>query len=107
VRKFWSFLQEPPKTPFPGVKIHSAFLTRTMLTRMEFETGTVIPEHSHDHEQITIVLAGRMEITISGESRVLGVGDVAAVPSRALHSARVLEPTVAVDAWSPVRDDYR
>ena len=107
MRNFWSFSREVPKSPIKGAKVHSASLTNTMLTRMEFEAGCEIPEHSHPHEQISIIIEGRMEITVGGVTRTLEKGDVAAVPSNVLHSARVLEPTVAVDAWSPVRDDYR
>ncbi len=95
------------ESPLKGVAIRSVHLERTMMTRMEFEAGCEIPEHAHEHEQITLILDGEMEITVAGETRLLSQGEAVAVPSNVLHSARFPTATVAVDAWSPVRDDYK
>lgn len=96
------------KTPVKGVKIRSVFLDKTMMTHMEFEPFSVLPEHKHDHEQITMILEGEMEMIVNGEKSLMKKGDVAAVPGSVLHSAKVTgQFTVAVDAWSPARDDYK
>ena len=46
--------------------------------------------------------------SINGETKVLKTGDGVVIPSNQEHSAKILDkPTRAVDAWYPVREDYR
>jgi len=54
------------------------------------------------------VVEGAMEFMLGGQVQVLRAGDGACIPPGTAHSARILgEPTVAYDAWSPPRDDYK
>jgi len=49
-----------------------------------------------------------MEFTLNGEIRILKAGDGVVILSNQEHSARILNrPTKAVDAWDPIREDYR
>ena len=49
-----------------------------------------------------------MEFTLGGKVQVLRAGDGACCPPDVPHGATVLdEPTVALDAWYPLREDYR
>ncbi|MDD4903960.1 MAG: cupin domain-containing protein [Candidatus Bipolaricaulis sp.] len=92
----------------PGITRRAAWIKDVMLTFFTFEPGSVVPPHRHPNEQITIVVRGAMEFSLDGESRVLRVGDGVCIPPNTPHAARILsEPTVAYDAWSPPRDDYR
>ncbi|MCR4405530.1 MAG: cupin domain-containing protein [Anaerolineae bacterium] len=60
------------------------------------------------HEQITYVLEGTMDFTLGSETRILRAGDGVCIPPNTPHSARILEaPTRALDAWHPVREDYK
>jgi len=94
--------------PVTGVKVRAVCLDKVMMTYMEFEPEAVLPEHSHPHEQITVIHEGRLEMTVGGQTKVMGKADVVVVPSNVVRSARTLgEPVIAVDAWSPVREDYR
>lgn len=79
-----------------------------MMTFFEFEPDAVIPSHKHPHEQITYVSEGEMEFTLEGEKKVLRAGDGVVVLSDKEHSARILSKlTKAVDAWYPIREDYK
>jgi quercetin dioxygenase-like cupin family protein len=79
-----------------------------MMTFFDFEPGSVVPEHSHPHEQITYVTRGAMEFRLGDEKRVLRAGDGVCCPPGAVHSALILdEPTSALDAWYPLREEYR
>ncbi|MEN6369703.1 MAG: cupin domain-containing protein, partial [Thermotogota bacterium] len=92
----------------PGITRRAVWLDNVMLTFFTFEPGSVVPEHQHPHEQVTIVIQGAMEFCLEGTTRVLRAGDGACIPPGVFHSARILsEPTVAYDAWSPPRDDYK
>jgi quercetin dioxygenase-like cupin family protein len=79
-----------------------------MLTFFTFEPEAIVPEHAHPNEQITLVTKGAMEFTLGEETRLLRAGDGVCIPPNAPHRAVVLdEPTEAIDAWNPPRDDYK
>jgi quercetin dioxygenase-like cupin family protein len=102
-------IEELPGTEMlPGITRRAAWLDNVMLTFFTLKPESVVPGHQHSHEQITIVVRGAMEFSMGGTTRVLRAGDGVCIPSGVFHGARVLsEPTVAYDAWSPPRDDYK
>lgn len=71
-----------------------------VVTRWTYPPGTFFDMHTHDVDKIDGVLSGRFEITMFGQSVVLGPGDAIRVPRGAAHSARVIgaEPVVSLDA---------
>ena len=92
----------------PGIGRRAVWLSGVMLTFFTFEPRSVVPEHAHPNEQITLVTRGAMRFTLAGEVRVLRQGDGACIPANVPHSVVVLdEPTEAIDAWNPPRDDYK
>jgi len=105
---FFTVSELPETEMLPGVARRAVYLEHAMMTFFQFEPGSVIPEHSHPHEQITYVVRGEMEFTLGGAVRVLRAGDGVCCPPDVPHGATVLdEPTVALDAWYPLREDYR
>ncbi len=78
-----------------------------MICEFTFASGVRIPDHAHPHEQVGYIIAGRVRMTIGGETVELGPGDSYCAPSNVPHSAVTLEPTVIVDTFSPPREDYR
>ena len=98
----------PATEMLPGIFRRSVYLDDVMLTFFEFEPEAVIPEHHHPHQQITFVISGAMEFDLDGEKQVLQAGDGASVPPNTPHSAVITgEGCRALDAWHPVREDYR
>jgi quercetin dioxygenase-like cupin family protein len=92
----------------PGIERRAVWLDGLMLTFFTFEPGSIVPEHAHSNEQITVVTKGVMEFTLGRETRLLHAGDGACIPPNTPHRAVVLdEPTEAYDAWNPPRDDYK
>ena len=97
-----------PHELFPGVEIRAISGESLMLSVVTLEPGSVVPEHSHPHEQMGMMLSGRAEFTIGGMTRILGPGDLWRIPGHVLHKVRTLEaPAVALDVFHPVREDYR
>jgi quercetin dioxygenase-like cupin family protein len=95
------------KEIFPGFKVrfvHSATMT---FAHWEIDAGAVLPEHSHPHEQVVNVIAGEFDLTISGETERLGSGMVGVIPSNAIHSGRAVTKCHIIDAFYPIREDYR
>ena len=95
-------------TIFPGVRISTAAAERMMLSLVDLEPHSVVEEHAHPHEQVGILLSGRMVFTIGGEEKTVGPGDMWRIPGGVRHKVRVLdEPCRALDIFTPVREEYR
>ena len=93
---------------FPGVSIRATAGEAMMLSLVTFEPGTEVPEHAHPHEQMGIMISGRLEFTVAGETQVLETGDIWRIPGNVPHQARAIDgPAVALDVFHPVREDYR
>jgi quercetin dioxygenase-like cupin family protein len=98
----------PATEMLPGVTRRAVYLDDVMLTFFDFAPEAVVPEHHHPHQQITWVVSGSMAFDLDGDKRVLRAGDGVLIPPDVPHSAVILEaPCRAIDAWHPVREDYR
>ncbi len=96
-----------PREIFPGFMgrmIHSANMT---FVYWEVRKGSLVPVHSHVHEQVVNMLEGEIELTVSDITQVLKPGAVLIIPSHAIHSGKALTDCKILDVFSPVRDDYR
>ena len=69
--------------------------------------GAIVPEHSHENEQITYILEGALRFTL-GDGRVLTVsaGQVLVIPSHMPHRAEAVEDTIDLDVFTPPRADW-
>lgn len=97
----------PATEMLPGVFRRTVYLDNVMLTFFDLEPGGVVPEHTHPHEQISYVLEGEMVFTLGDETRTLRAGEGATIPPNVPHSATFPGPARVVDAWHPVREDYK
>lgn len=70
--------------------------------------GHSVPEHSHPHEQIGVVYAGRALLRIGGEEREVKQGDLYCIPGGVPHGNVCLgdEPFVMLDIFYPVREEF-
>ena len=97
----------PLKPAVPGAMMWAVGLEKSMLSYFEMAPDTQFPDHSHEAEQITLVLEGELTFVSGGTTVSLGPGEVIAIPSNVMHSVRTGDrPCKAVDAWSPVRKEY-
>ncbi len=93
---------------FPGVEIRTTAGNQLMLSVVNFEPGSIVADHSHPHEQMGMMISGRLEFTVGGISRVLGPGEIWRIPGGVVHSVRAFdEHAVALDVFHPIREDYR
>lgn len=96
------------KKDLPGVQMWAVALEKTMLTCFTVDANTGFPEHSHESEQITMVLSGTLYFSMAGKVSKVGEGEVIAIPANLPHAVYTMEqPVRAVDAWSPVMEKYR
>jgi quercetin dioxygenase-like cupin family protein len=82
------------------------FGEKTLMTEFLLEKGKVLPMHRHPQEQTGFLFSGKIVLTIGEEEFHVNPGDSWTIPGDVEHGARVLEDSVAVEVFSPVRDDY-
>lgn len=91
----------------PGARMWAVSLRNTMLTYFELDPSTTFPSHTHESEQITMVLEGELYVDNGSRELRVSAGEVVTIPSLAPHSVRSgRKKTRAIDAWSPVRKEY-
>ena len=105
---FWNPEKIAPKVLAPGVTAKIASGEKMMLSLVTLAPDAVVPTHSHPHEQMGMLVSGTMEFTIEGEARVLSGSEMYFVPGGVPHAAKAGPGgAVALDAFSPPREEYR
>ena len=90
-----------------GVTGRPLFGDGAMLNLIEFEPGAVVPLHSHEHEQLGIVLRGEQVLVVEGVEHPLRPLDAYVIPGGVEHSAHCgPEGALVLDVFQPVREDY-
>ena len=82
---------------------------RMMIAHVYFESGEVVPRHSHDNEQITYILSGALHFWFGANDEqevTVRAGEVVVIPSNVPHRALALEDTLDVDIFAPPRQDW-
>ena len=79
---------------------------KTHLIESKFKKGSVHKLHSHPHEQTGYVVSGRLMMTIGDEKFEAEAGASWSIPGGVEYSGEILEETVVVEVFSPVREEY-
>ena len=90
-----------------GIKRQMVVGENVMVCRFTFDPFVVTDVHSHPHEQVTLVVKGKVRFTIDGLTVIAAPGDVMHFPSNNRHGATMLdEEVVLIDIFSPIREDF-
>jgi quercetin dioxygenase-like cupin family protein len=91
-----------------GVHARIVYGERITLGVVELDPDSIVPEHSHENEQLGMCLSGSLVFRVADESRELGPGDTWSIPGNVPHEVRVgPDGAVVIDAFVPARDDWR
>jgi quercetin dioxygenase-like cupin family protein len=74
--------------------------------RFELKKGGVVPTHAHVNEQVSMVMSGVLRFRIDGRETIVKAGEMMQIPGNVPHEVEVLEDAVAIDVFSPVRQDW-
>ena len=97
----------PVEHPAEGIERQMVVGERVMIVRFRFVPFLVTPEHTHMHEQMSLVVSGRVRFFVEGEERIASPGDVLHFPPNCLHGATMMdEEVVLIDIFSPIREDF-
>jgi unsaturated pyranuronate lyase len=101
----WTSIPEEPLNPLISRRvIHTERMT---VCRIRLTKGAVVPRHSHENEQVTMLESGALRFVFDGAEKIIRAGDVLPIPPHAPHRVEALEDSLAVDLFSPVREDWR
>ena len=103
---FKKFKNIDPKEIIPGFTARFIHTSTQTLSLVEVKEGAVLPTHSHPHIQVSQVLEGEFQLTISGTTKICGQGDVAIMESFEEHSGKAITDCKILDVFTPVREDY-
>src|SRR5438132_3204990 len=101
----WSAI--PVERPAEGIERQMVVGEKLMVCRFRFAPLLVTTEHTHPHEQMSIVVSGHVRFFVEGEERIASPGDVLHFPSNCLHGATMMdEEVVLIDIFTPLREDF-
>ena len=98
--------QVPTDELIDGIKRQVVTGEKVMIGRIVFPMGAKVPAHTHESEQITHVLKGKLRFIVEGNEVIVSEGETLSIPSNLEHSAEALEPTEEIYAFSPIRTDW-
>jgi len=95
------------KKALPGIRMKTlCYGVRTLMTEFLLERESMLPVHSHPYEQTGYLVQGHLRLKIGAQEHDVAAGDSWCIPSGAEHGAQALEDSIAVEVFSPVREDY-
>ena len=96
-----------PKELAPGITGYYAHGEKHTMGLVELTKGSIVPLHSHIHEQITYILEGQLDMNIGNIDHSLTNGMYHVIPSNVPHSAIAITDCKLIDTFSPVREEYK
>jgi quercetin dioxygenase-like cupin family protein len=97
----------PVREIFPGLRARLIHSERVTHSWVEVDAGATFPEHQHPHEQIVSVLSGELQLVVDGMTHALTPGMVFVIPPNVKHSGGSKTGARVLDAFAPVREDYK
>jgi quercetin dioxygenase-like cupin family protein len=95
------------RAPLPGIRFKTlAHGSRTLFTEFHLERGRLLPRHSHPQEQTGYLVSGAILLTVGDQKFEAKPGDCWCIEGGIEHQAEILEDSVAIEVFSPVREDY-
>ena len=91
----------------PGIELKTLVHgEKTLMVEFLLEKGRTLPVHSHPHEQTGYLVKGHIRLVVGTEAFEVLPGDSWCIPGNREHGAEIIEDSVAVEVFSPVREDY-
>jgi quercetin dioxygenase-like cupin family protein len=95
------------RSALPGIEQKTlVYGAKTLLAEFLLKKGHRLPRHSHPFEQTGYLVAGRLRLAIGPDEKDVSPGDAWCIPEGMEHGAEVLDDSIAIEVFSPVREDY-
>lgn len=91
-----------------GIKLKVLTYGQEMLmAEFRLSAGATLPKHDHPHEQNGYLVSGRIRLLVDGQEPFDSQpGGSWSVPGGVAHSAEVIEDSVVIEVFHPVREDF-
>ncbi len=108
IPKFKAWNEVPEKTPLEGISMRTVWGEKAMMALFNLAPDAEVPDHSHPHEQLGMVLEGSITFVVNGEEVELKKGATYVIPGGVAHSAIAGEKgAMVLDIFSPPREEYK
>jgi len=95
------------RQPLSGIEQKTlVYGSNTLMVEFRLQKGASLPLHAHPHEQTGYLVRGNIRLTIGPDCHDVLPGDSWCIPGGVFHSAEIIEDSVAVEVFSPVREEY-
>jgi quercetin dioxygenase-like cupin family protein len=83
-----------------------AFNDEMMIVEHTMEKDSIFPRHSHPHCQLAYLVSGHIRVECGDETFEAKAGDSFVVKGGIEHQVWALERSVALDVFTPYREDF-
>ena len=98
----------PAQQLSPGYLARAIHGSRVTFAVVEIEPHAELPEHSHENEQLGIVLRGSVTFRVGSEEREVKAGSTWSIPSQTPHFVKGgAEGAVVLDVFAPAREEWK
>jgi quercetin dioxygenase-like cupin family protein len=95
------------KEILPGISMKAlTWGDNSLLCEFHLRKGAIVPLHEHPQEQTGYLISGRMRFSGDDGDFVVEPGSSWNFKGGVAHAADVLEDSLAIEVFSPVRHDY-
>jgi quercetin dioxygenase-like cupin family protein len=99
--------EENYKEIIDGIKIKTlVYGDETLMTEFQMKKGSLLPAHAHPYEQTGYLLSGNIVLHVGEKKYKRSPGDSWCIPKNIQHKAEIIEDSVALEVFSPAREDY-
>ncbi len=106
MRGFYRLDEVPEEQVTPEITRKIVTGEKEMVVFWRAKAGSHAAAHRHPHEQIFVMLSGRMRFRVGDQTQVCGPGEVCVIPGGVEHEAWWLEDTEVIDVFAPPREDF-
>jgi len=91
----------------PGILMKTlCYGERTLMTEFVMDARSMLPLHAHPYEQTGYLVKGRIRLSTGGVEHDVRPGDSWCIGMNIEHGATIIEDSVAVEVFSPLREEY-
>ena len=106
MRGFFALEGVPQEQITPLIRRRIVTGEKAMLVFWSAKAGAHAAAHRHPHEQVFVMVSGKMKFRLGDETRTCGPGEVCVIPGGVEHEAWWLEDTEVLDVFAPPREDF-
>ena len=104
---FYKHIPSGYKQILDGIQLKTlVYGQKTLFSEFKLEKGSRLPVHAHPQEQTGYLVSGCIRLTIGSQIFEVEPGDSWCIPGNIEHQAEILADSLAVEIFSPVREDY-